>query len=89
MVLSYNIIERAIFTFMSIFGAGNVIWNCSQPSGLLEDLFLGHKNEFSLFINEVFNQPGASDSINLRPFSSYPSHKYLYAFDYYSDYSGD
>lgn len=65
-------IKGAFIIVMGIGCPGNIVGDGIPFFCFIKNFFFGNIYEFSFLINEVFDQPGAGNSVNLWPFAGYP-----------------
>src|SRR5882724_5719916 len=67
-------VERNIFAMMPEFAAVNVEGRCAKFLRFWLNLICGHKNKFSLRVNELLDEPRAGDAVNFYFFTRDPFH---------------
>ncbi|GCC47213.1 hypothetical protein chiPu_0031396, partial [Chiloscyllium punctatum] len=72
LVDAQNGIERAAFALVREFHAIDIVGNPARPLGDRDDLILRDVDELRIRIDEAPDQPGASNTVDLRVFTCHP-----------------
>jgi methionine synthase I (cobalamin-dependent) len=76
-----DLVKGALITIVSVLHIRNIKWRCIQFLSPFKNVLERNINEFGILIHKSFDQPGASDPINLRTFSCNPFHSGKYTIE--------